>query len=99
MGAPLCTPAPKPFQESAVAGAGLPPEWTHLLPGGSRVCSLACSLAVMPASRNARTFSLFSGLQSGPRSTHPQWLLHLEQPVWIRNSGEPKALKSQLIEL
>ena len=35
MGAPLCTPAPKPFQESAVAGAGLPPEWTHLLPGGS----------------------------------------------------------------
>lgn len=44
-----------------MAGAGLPPEWTHLLPGDSRACSLACSLAVMPASRNARTFSLFSG--------------------------------------
>lgn len=38
MRAPL-HPAPKPFQESEVAGAGLPPEGTHLSPGDSRACS------------------------------------------------------------
>lgn len=65
MGAPLYTLLPKPFQESEVAGAGLPPEGTHLSPGDSRACSPSCLLLSSDARPREclQTFSLFSGAQ------------------------------------
>lgn len=61
-GPPLC-PTPKPFQESEVAGAALPPEWTNLSLSDSCACSPCQSSAVMPASRNAPARSLQSRLR------------------------------------